>query len=88
MVAACRAARRLACHQHMPQWRISTLQDVIACCATVAVMTATVCVVLQLWTAQPPLAEWIRRGQPAHTPPQRPPGVCVWYYNSGRLSLR
>jgi len=34
-----------------------------------------VCVVLQLWTAQPPLAEWIRRGQPAHTPPQRPPGA-------------
>eukprot|EP00955_Chlamydomonas_euryale_P057515 356798-Chlamydomonas_euryale.AAC.4 len=29
-----------------------------------------VCVALQLWTAQPPLAEWIRRGQPAHTPPQ------------------
>eukprot|EP00955_Chlamydomonas_euryale_P035049 349964-Chlamydomonas_euryale.AAC.1 len=25
--------------------------------------------------AQPPLAEWIRRGQPAHTPPQRPPGA-------------
>eukprot|EP00955_Chlamydomonas_euryale_P063925 358814-Chlamydomonas_euryale.AAC.5 len=34
-----------------------------------------VCVKLQLWTAQPPLAEWIRRGQPAHTPPQRPPGA-------------
>eukprot|EP00955_Chlamydomonas_euryale_P114140 366256-Chlamydomonas_euryale.AAC.28 len=33
-----------------------------------------VCVVLQLWTAQPPLSKWIRRGQPAHTPPQRPPG--------------
>eukprot|EP00955_Chlamydomonas_euryale_P095536 364943-Chlamydomonas_euryale.AAC.10 len=26
-----------------------------------------VCVKLQLWTAQPPLAEWIRRRQPAHT---------------------
>eukprot|EP00955_Chlamydomonas_euryale_P025392 267459-Chlamydomonas_euryale.AAC.2 len=24
---------------------------------------------LQLWTALPPLAEWIRRSQPAHTPP-------------------
>eukprot|EP00955_Chlamydomonas_euryale_P050559 354583-Chlamydomonas_euryale.AAC.1 len=38
-------------------------------------MSVCVCVVLQLWTAQPPLAEWIRRGQPAHTPPQRPPGA-------------
>eukprot|EP00955_Chlamydomonas_euryale_P035929 350266-Chlamydomonas_euryale.AAC.9 len=28
---------------------------------------------IQPWTAQPPPAEWIRRGQPAHTPPQRPP---------------
>eukprot|EP00955_Chlamydomonas_euryale_P119052 366571-Chlamydomonas_euryale.AAC.29 len=24
---------------------------------------------------QPPLAEWSRRGQPAHTPPERPPGA-------------
>eukprot|EP00955_Chlamydomonas_euryale_P026051 274542-Chlamydomonas_euryale.AAC.1 len=32
-------------------------------------------VVLQLWTARPPLAESIRRGQPARTPPQRPPGA-------------
>eukprot|EP00955_Chlamydomonas_euryale_P106021 365676-Chlamydomonas_euryale.AAC.14 len=30
---------------------------------------------LQAWSeGSPPLAEWIRRGQPAHTPPQRPPG--------------
>eukprot|EP00955_Chlamydomonas_euryale_P099045 365192-Chlamydomonas_euryale.AAC.12 len=34
---------------------------------------------LQLWTVQPPLAEWIRRGQPAHTPPQRPQ-QCVRVY--------
>eukprot|EP00955_Chlamydomonas_euryale_P014873 159820-Chlamydomonas_euryale.AAC.5 len=34
-----------------------------------------VCVKLQLWTAQPTIAEWIRRGQPAHTPPQRPPAA-------------
>eukprot|EP00955_Chlamydomonas_euryale_P057520 356800-Chlamydomonas_euryale.AAC.4 len=34
-----------------------------------------VCVVLQLWTGQPPPAEWIRRGQLAHTPPQRPLGA-------------
>eukprot|EP00955_Chlamydomonas_euryale_P119198 366577-Chlamydomonas_euryale.AAC.27 len=35
-----------------------------------------VCVMLQLWTVQPPPAEWIRWGQPAHTPtPQRPPGA-------------
>eukprot|EP00955_Chlamydomonas_euryale_P004003 41361-Chlamydomonas_euryale.AAC.1 len=33
------------------------------------------CVALQLWTAQPPLAEWIRRVEPARTPPQRPPGA-------------
>eukprot|EP00955_Chlamydomonas_euryale_P091261 364609-Chlamydomonas_euryale.AAC.6 len=25
-----------------------------------------------LTAAEPPLAEWIRRGQPAHIPPQRP----------------
>eukprot|EP00955_Chlamydomonas_euryale_P059796 357499-Chlamydomonas_euryale.AAC.2 len=30
---------------------------------------------LQLWTVQPPLAEWIRRGQAVHTPPQRPRGA-------------
>eukprot|EP00955_Chlamydomonas_euryale_P035675 350197-Chlamydomonas_euryale.AAC.5 len=35
----------------------------------------SVCVMSQLWTAQPPPAEWIRRGQSAHTPPQRPPGA-------------
>eukprot|EP00955_Chlamydomonas_euryale_P070024 360643-Chlamydomonas_euryale.AAC.12 len=35
--------------------------------------SACVYVMLQLWILQPPLAEWIRRGQPAHTPPQRPP---------------
>eukprot|EP00955_Chlamydomonas_euryale_P086054 364189-Chlamydomonas_euryale.AAC.5 len=34
-----------------------------------------VCVKLQLWTAQPTLAEWIRRVQPAHTLPQRLPGA-------------
>eukprot|EP00955_Chlamydomonas_euryale_P078968 363226-Chlamydomonas_euryale.AAC.2 len=33
------------------------------------------CVMLQLWTVQPPPAKWITRGQPAHTPPQRPPGA-------------
>eukprot|EP00955_Chlamydomonas_euryale_P014826 159264-Chlamydomonas_euryale.AAC.1 len=33
-----------------------------------------VCVKLQLLTALPPLAKWIRRGQPAHTSPQQPPG--------------
>eukprot|EP00955_Chlamydomonas_euryale_P048356 353939-Chlamydomonas_euryale.AAC.27 len=41
---------------------------------------------LQLWTVQPPTVEWIRRGQPAHSPPQRPPGaegkgrprLCPW----------
>eukprot|EP00955_Chlamydomonas_euryale_P022236 235131-Chlamydomonas_euryale.AAC.1 len=33
----------------------------------------SVSVKLHLWTALPPLAEGIRRGQPAHTPPQRPP---------------
>eukprot|EP00955_Chlamydomonas_euryale_P103960 365534-Chlamydomonas_euryale.AAC.20 len=43
-----------------------------------------VCVVLKLWTAQPPLAEWIRRGQPAHTPPQRPPGAGRKGRNKGR----
>eukprot|EP00955_Chlamydomonas_euryale_P088515 364387-Chlamydomonas_euryale.AAC.9 len=31
--------------------------------------------VYNIWTALPPLAEWIRRGQPAHTSPQRPPGA-------------
>eukprot|EP00955_Chlamydomonas_euryale_P074163 361949-Chlamydomonas_euryale.AAC.1 len=53
-----------------------------ACCEGVSEMNSRmnsrnapvcVCVKLQLWTAQPPLAEWIRRGQPAHTPP--PGGV-------------
>eukprot|EP00955_Chlamydomonas_euryale_P017755 189644-Chlamydomonas_euryale.AAC.1 len=34
-----------------------------------------VCVKLQLLTALPPLVEWISRGQPAHTPPQRPSGA-------------
>eukprot|EP00955_Chlamydomonas_euryale_P053691 355571-Chlamydomonas_euryale.AAC.4 len=47
----------------------STMNMATTCCE------AQVCVVLQLWTAQPPLAEWIRRDQPAHTPPQRPPGA-------------
>eukprot|EP00955_Chlamydomonas_euryale_P065637 359295-Chlamydomonas_euryale.AAC.8 len=41
-------------------------------------------VVLQLWTAQPPLAEWIRRGQPAHTPPQRPLGAARKGRHKGR----
>eukprot|EP00955_Chlamydomonas_euryale_P052838 355292-Chlamydomonas_euryale.AAC.7 len=39
---------------------------------------------LQLWTAQPPPAEWIRRGQLAHTPPQRPPGAERKGRNKGR----
>eukprot|EP00955_Chlamydomonas_euryale_P066080 359441-Chlamydomonas_euryale.AAC.9 len=30
---------------------------------------------LQLWTDQPPSAEWITRGQPAHTQSPRPPGA-------------
>eukprot|EP00955_Chlamydomonas_euryale_P064126 358859-Chlamydomonas_euryale.AAC.18 len=46
-----------------------------------------VCVVLQLWTAQPPLAEWIRRGQPAHTPPQRPPGAERKGRHKGRKKI-
>eukprot|EP00955_Chlamydomonas_euryale_P055073 356027-Chlamydomonas_euryale.AAC.1 len=45
------------------------------------------CVVLQPWTAQPPLAEWIRRGQPAHTPPQRPPGAERKRRHKGRKSF-
>eukprot|EP00955_Chlamydomonas_euryale_P110279 365990-Chlamydomonas_euryale.AAC.9 len=36
---------------------------------------SSVCVKSLVWTVQPPLAEWIRQGQPAHTLPQRPPGA-------------
>eukprot|EP00955_Chlamydomonas_euryale_P104386 365562-Chlamydomonas_euryale.AAC.11 len=43
------------------------------------------CVNLQLWTAQPPLAEWIRRGQPAHTPP---PGAERKGRHKGRKRIR
>eukprot|EP00955_Chlamydomonas_euryale_P043512 352606-Chlamydomonas_euryale.AAC.1 len=42
---------------------------------TVHTQLGNIAALLQLWTAQPPLAEWIRRGQPAHTTPQRPPGA-------------
>eukprot|EP00955_Chlamydomonas_euryale_P069380 360434-Chlamydomonas_euryale.AAC.3 len=34
---------------------------------TAAAVCVCVCVMLQLWTAQPPPAEWIRQGQPAHS---------------------
>eukprot|EP00955_Chlamydomonas_euryale_P042682 352398-Chlamydomonas_euryale.AAC.6 len=43
-----------------------------------------VCVMLQLWTAQPPPAERIRRVQPAHTSPQRPPGAEGKVRHKGR----
>eukprot|EP00955_Chlamydomonas_euryale_P050125 354469-Chlamydomonas_euryale.AAC.1 len=36
---------------------------------------------------QPPLAEWIRRGQSAHTPPQRPPGAERKGRHKGRKSF-
>eukprot|EP00955_Chlamydomonas_euryale_P055673 356178-Chlamydomonas_euryale.AAC.5 len=37
--------------------------------------------------AQPPLAEWTRRGQPAHNPPQRPLGAEGKDQESMRLNL-
>eukprot|EP00955_Chlamydomonas_euryale_P097630 365087-Chlamydomonas_euryale.AAC.7 len=79
-------------------WHSTTVHEPQTSCTH-----ACVCEKLQLWTAQPPLADWIRRGQPAHTPPQRPPGAemgvcacevqrrcmhtCWLYAGSGDLQL-
>eukprot|EP00955_Chlamydomonas_euryale_P115776 366377-Chlamydomonas_euryale.AAC.8 len=59
-----------------------------ACHHEKAGLMPSVCAKLQLWTAQPPLAEWIRRGQPVHTPPLRPPSTRCSSSNQGSRRSR